>query len=162
PALRSRKALRDHQGQALANVITGFKVADRGKLIMACGTGKTFTSLKIAEKSAGHGGFVLLLVPSLALLSQSLTEWTQESEILLHSFAVCSDSDVGKKRSRDDDTVQTFMHELRYPATTDAKRFALEVARRHDDRHMSVVFATYHSIDVISRAQAKYGLPDFD
>ena len=116
----------------------------------------------IAEKLAGRGGFVLFLVPSLALMSQSITEWTQESGTPLHSFAVCSDSDVGKKRGKDDDAVQTFMHELRYPATTDAKRLALETAKRHDDRHMSVVFATYHSIDVISRAQAKHGLPDFD
>ncbi len=162
PVLRKRKALLGHQERALAEVVQGLKTADRGKLIMACGTGKTFTSLKIAEKMAGRGGFVLFLVPSLALLSQSLTEWTQESETPLHSFAVCSDSDVGKKRSKDDDTVQTFMHELRYPATTDAKRLGLEVATRHDRRHMSVVFATYHSIDVISRAQNKYDLPNFD
>lgn len=162
PAMRSRKTPREHQKQAFTNVVAGLKVADRGKLIMACGTGKTFTSLMIAEKLAGRGGFVLFLVPSLALLSQSLTEWTQESGTPLHSFAVCSDSDVGKKRKKDDDTVQTFMHELRYPATTDAKRLAFEVQKRHDGRNMSVVFATYHSIDVISKAQAKYGLPDFD
>jgi predicted helicase len=64
---------------------------------MACGTGKTFTSLKIAESLAGAGKRVLFLVPSLPLLSQTLTEWTQESAIL-HGFAVCSDGDVGKKR----------------------------------------------------------------
>ncbi len=93
---------------------------------MACGTGKTFASLKIAEKLAGKGKRVLFLVPSLALLSQSLTEWTQESGTPLHSFAVCSESDVGKKRKRDDDIVQTFMHELRYPATTDPARLAEE------------------------------------
>ncbi len=88
---------------------------------MACGTGKTFTSLKIAESLAGPGKRVLFLVPSLALLSQALTEWTQESATLLHSFAVCSDSDVGKKRKKDDDSVQTFTHELRYPATTEPR-----------------------------------------
>lgn len=162
PVLRARKAPRDHQKQAFANVISGLKAADRGKLIMACGTGKTYTSLMIAEKLAGRDGFVLFLVPSLALLSQSLTEWTQESGVPLHSFAVCSDSDVGKKRGKDDDTVQTFMHELRYPATTDSKRLAQEVQKRHDARHMSVVFATYHSIDVISEAQHKHGLANFD
>src|SRR3954466_12940229 len=113
--------------------------------IMACGTGKTFTSLKIAEAQAGMGRRVLFLVPSLSLLSQTLTEWTQESTISLHSFAVCSDSDVGKKRKKEDDTVQTFMHELQYPATTDAKRLAEEMKQRHDKKHMSVVYATYHS-----------------
>ena len=67
---------------------------------MACGTGKTFTSLKIAEKLAGKNKRVLFLVPSLSLLSQTLTEWTQESATPLNSFAVCSDSDVGKKRKK--------------------------------------------------------------
>jgi predicted helicase len=160
--LKPKKSLRDHQKTALASVEAGFKQADRGKLIMACGTGKTFTSLKIAEKVAGKGKRVLFLVPSLALLSQSLTEWTQESDIPLHSFAVCSDSDVGKKRKVDEDIVQTFVHELRYPATTDSKKLAAEMTKRHDSEHMSVVFSTYHSIAVISDAQKQHGLEDFD
>jgi predicted helicase len=143
-------------------VKAGLVANDRGKLIMACGTGKTFTSLKIAEEIAGKGKRVLFLVPSLSLLSQTLTEWTQESATPLHSFAVCSDSDVGKKRKKDDDAVQTFVHELRYPATTDAKRLAKEMKKAHDASHMSVVFATYHSIDVVHRAQHEHGLPAFD
>ncbi|WP_150112520.1 DEAD/DEAH box helicase family protein, partial [Ferrovum myxofaciens] len=84
----------------LRAVQQGLADADRGKLIMACGTGKTFTSLKIAEVLAGRGKQVLFLVPSLSLLSQSLTEWTQESDLPLHSFAVCSDSDVGKTKRK--------------------------------------------------------------
>lgn len=160
--LKSKKILRTHQKSALDAIVEGFKTAERGKLIMACGTGKTFTSLKIAEKLAGAGGRVLFLVPSLSLLSQTLTEWTQESEIPLHSFAVCSDSDVGKKRKVDDDVVQTFTHELRYPATTAPNRLASEMAKRHDAQHMSVVFSTYHSIDVISQAQKQFDLNDFD
>lgn len=70
--LKPKKSLRPHQVSAVDNVITGLTKADRGKLIMACGTGKTFTSLKIAERVADSGGRVLFLVPSLALLSQSL------------------------------------------------------------------------------------------
>jgi predicted helicase len=162
PALKAKKSLRDHQKTAVEAVLAGLRTADRGKLIMACGTGKTFTSLKIAEALAGEGKRVLFLVPSLALLSQSLTEWTQESSIPLHSFAVCSDSDVGKKRTKDDDTVQTFTHELRYPATTEPRRLAAEMKMRHDNEHISVVFATYHSIDVISQAQKGHGLGGFD
>jgi predicted helicase len=162
PVLKPKKQLREHQQTALSSVIEGFKTADRGKLIMACGTGKTFTSLKIAETFAGQGKRVLFLVPSLSLLSQTLTEWTQESTTPLHSFAVCSDSDVGKKRKKDEETVQTFMHELRYPATTDALRLATEMQKRHDAHHMSVVFSTYHSIDVISKAQKQFNLADFD
>ncbi len=163
--LKPKKTLRDHQKSALLGVEAGLSKADRGKLIMACGTGKTFTSLKIAEKLAGKGKRVLFLVPSLSLLSQTLTEWTQESSVPLHSFAVCSDSDVGKKRQKnkqDEDRVEIMTHELRYPATTNADRLALEVANRSDDAHMSVIFSTYQSIDVISRAQKECGMKDFD
>ena len=119
PVLKVKKQLRPHQQQAMDGTLTGLQTADRGKLIMACGTGKTFTSLKIAEALAGKGKRVLFLVPSLSLLSQTLTECTHESASPLHSFAVCSDSDVGKKRQKEDDSVQTFTHELRYPARTD-------------------------------------------
>lgn len=160
--LRPKKALREHQQLALNATAEGLQNADRGKLIMACGTGKTFTSLKIAETLFGPGKRILFLVPSLSLLSQSLTEWTQESQTPLHSFAVCSDSDVGKKRKADDDIVQTFTHELRYPATTEPRRLAQEMEKRHDAHHMSVVFSTYHSIDTISRAQHEFGLANFD
>ena len=162
--LKPRKTLRQHQENALKAVTAGLQTAERGKLIMACGTGKTFTSLKIAEAMAGKGGRVLFLVPSLSLLSQTLTEWTQESETPLHNFAVCSDAEVGKKRRKgsDDDAVQTQLHELRYPATTRADRLAAEVAKRHDAGHMSVVYSTYHSIEVIADAQAQHGLPPFD
>ena len=162
PALKPKKELREHQQSALKAVREGLAKANRGKMIMACGTGKTFTSLKVAEAIAGKGGRVLFLVPSLSLLSQTLTEWTQESAIPLHSFAVCSDSDVGKKRKKEDDAVQTFTHELRYPATTEPARLATEMAKRHDGQHMSVVFSTYHSIDVISQAQHDHNLADFD
>lgn len=162
-ALKAKKSLRPHQESALKAVTAGLKDADRGKMIMACGTGKTFTSLKIAEAMAGKGKRVLFLVPSLSLLQQTLTEWTQESAIPLHSFAVCSDSDVGKKKGRkEDDAVQTLAHELRYPATTDAKALAKGIAVRNDGEHMTVVFSTYHSIEVIHDAQHQHGLGDFD
>lgn len=162
PVLKPKKSLRQHQQTALDMTLKGFERESRGKLIMACGTGKTFTSLKIAEAYAGAGKRVLFLVPSLSLLSQTLTEWTQESTTPLHSFAVCSDSDVGKHRKKDDDVVQTFTHELRYPATTDPARLAKEMKARQSDTHMGVVFSTYHSIDTISKAQKEHGLPAFD
>ncbi|MCB1156791.1 MAG: DEAD/DEAH box helicase [Leptospiraceae bacterium] len=162
PVLKEKKKLRNHQKLAVNSVIEGLKTSDRGKLIMACGTGKTFTSLKIAEKEAGKGKWVLFLVPSLALLSQTLTEWTQESEVPLHSFAVCSDSEIGKKRKKNEELVETFSHELRYPANTNPDRLAFEMKKRHDSEHMSVVFSTYHSIDVIHEAQRKHKLGEFD
>lgn len=163
PALKPKFEIRRHQTTTINKVLLGLKDADRGKLIMACGTGKTFTSLKIAEEVAGEGKRVLFLVPSLALLSQTLTEWTQQSRTPLHSFAVCSDAEVGKKRRKsNEDVVQTFVHELRYPATTDPERLAAEMKKRHDARHMSVVFSTYHSIQVVSEAQHLHKLPRFD
>jgi predicted helicase len=158
---KETKELRDYQKTAVADVIDGLSHADRGKLIMACGTGKTFTSLRLAEKMAGAGGRVLFLVPSLSLMSQTLTEWTQETATPIHSFAVCSDSEVGKSRDKDDDYAM-LVHELQYPATTNPKALAHEVTKRHDDKHMSVVFSTYHSIDVISQAQKLHALADFD
>lgn len=162
PVLREKKTPREHQVTAIHNVQAGFKTHERGRLIMACGTGKTFTSLKIAEQQVGKGGLVLFLVPSLSLLSQTLTEWTQESHVPLHSFAVCSDSDVGKKKASDDDEIKVKIHELRYPATTSAERLTKEYLKRHDNSHMTVVFSTYHSIKVISDAQKEFGFPEFD
>ena len=162
PVLKAQKSLRDHQQTALNAVVKGLASAERGKLIMACGTGKTFTSLKIAESMAGKGKVVLFLVPSLSLLSQTLTEWTQESQTPLHSFAVCSDSEVGKKRNIEDDQIQATASDLQYPATTNAKSLGQAFAVRHDSEHMSVVYATYHSIAVLHDAQEQFGLPAFD
>ena len=76
-------------------------------MIMACGTGKTFTSLKVAEAMLPSGGLVLFLVPSIALLSQTLREWTAECSMQLRSFAVCSDTKVGKNKGESDD-IQSF------------------------------------------------------
>ncbi|MCL2624578.1 MAG: DEAD/DEAH box helicase family protein, partial [Planctomycetaceae bacterium] len=155
--LKPKKELREHQITAVNSVIDGFKTYDRGKLIMACGTGKTFTSFKIAEQLAGKGGHVLFLVPSLSLLSQTLREWTAESTTPLHCYAVCSDVKIGKH----DDAEPTTPDDLAIPATTDGKSLAKSFAlsKRHDQ--MTVVFSTYQSIDAISKAQ-KYGVPEFD
>ena len=157
---KEKKKLRPHQETALRQVKSGLATADRGKLIMACGTGKTFTALKIAEEMAGKGKNVLFFVPSLALLSQTLTEWTQESDTPLHSFAVCSDNDVGKLKNSDD-LIQTQIHELQYPATTNASGLMRAVKCKKAENAMTVIFSTYHSIDVIHQAQ-KMGLPEFD
>ncbi len=162
PVLKERMALRPHQKEALKRVCDGLVHTDRGKMIMACGTGKTLTSLKIAEQVAGAGRRVLFMVPSLALLSQTLTEWTQQKSIHMHSFAVCSDRHVGKKRKQAEDRVEMFVHELRYPATTTPSSLAAEMVKRHDDAHMSVVFSTYHSIEVLHQAQSEHGLAAFD
>lgn len=158
--LKAKKALREHQNAALDAVKKSLAEADRGKLIMACGTGKTFTALKIAEDMAGNGKQVLFLMPSLSLMSQAITEWTIESATPLRSFAVCSDNQVGKRRNSDD-LGDINIHDLAYPATTDAKKLAAKVAHPHNGE-MTVIFSTYQSIQVISGAQKQYGLPEFD
>src|SRR4051794_8193179 len=101
--LKDRKQLRPHQRLALEKVHEGFAACDRGRLIMACGTGKTFTSLKIAEDLVQPGGTVLFLVPSISLLSQTLREWSIESETPLRPLAVCSDTKVGKRTQAQSD-----------------------------------------------------------
>lgn len=164
PAMKAKKQLRPHQTPALDAVRKGLSTADRGKLIMACGTGKTFTSLRIAEAVAGRGKTVLFLVPSLALLSQTLDEWTQDTLIDLRCFAVCSDSDVGKKNH--DDNVVVGISDLKYPATTNAKSLVNafnqpDIFASDEQPHMNVVFSTYHSVEVIHQAQA-LGFPAFD
>ncbi|MGP9647592.1 DEAD/DEAH box helicase [Halomonas sp. AOP42-C2-23] len=164
PVLKAQKQLREHQITALNSTIKGLNAADRGKLIMACGTGKTFTSLKIAEALAGKGKRVLFLVPSLSLLGQSLTEWTQESAVPLKSFAVCSDSDVGKRQGKNDDRVIAGISDLQYPATTNAASLQKHMGDHHSDDAMTVVFSTYHSIGVMNEAQTTgtKPIPAFD
>jgi predicted helicase len=158
--LQPKKRLHEHQTQAVAAVERGFAEGDRGKLIMACGTGKTFTALKIAEKLAGRGRRVLVLVPSLALIAQTVREWTKDTETELRSFAVCSDTQVGKRRKDNEDVAEISVHELDFPATTKPERLAQHAGRDDADR-MTVVFATYQSIPVITAAQER-GLQAFD
>lgn len=161
---REQFRLREHQKIALDKVIEGLKEADRGQLIMACGTGKTFTSLRIAEAIAvgnvlsnDSSGKVLFLVPSISLLSQTLREWTTEAKAPIHSFVVCSDSKVGKKSESED--IST--HDLAFPATTDSKKLAQQVKDFVNTGQPLVIFSTYQSIQVVAEAQDK-GLPEFD
>lgn len=154
-----QKALRPHQERALADVRKGFAEHARGKLIMACGTGKTFTSLKIAESLVGAGGSVLFLVPSIQLLSQSLREWMANSEVEIRPFAVCSDVRVGRRVNSDDADMSII--DLTEPATTNAALLVERLSVGEATDRMTVVFSTYQSIEVITQAQA-LGAPDFD
>ncbi|MDI6023156.1 DEAD/DEAH box helicase family protein [Leucobacter sp. UT-8R-CII-1-4] len=160
PGSLSKKAHKtpfDYQETAISNVVEGFGEHDRGKLIMACGTGKTFTSLRLAEKTVPLGGTVLFLVPSIALLSQTLKEWTIQAEVPLRSFAVCSDVSVGKRRTEEDIPVR----DLAFPATTNANALITQFNQGDASNKLTVVFSTYQSLAVISKAQG-LGLPEFD
>lgn len=156
-----RKQPRPHQAQAIDRVAAGLAAkGSRGKLLMACGTGKTLTALRIAEKIAGPGKRVLYLVPSLALMAQTVREWCADAEVPLRAFAVCSDSQVGKRRRRDDDLIDMDALDLAFPATTSAEKLAGRASVAAPEA-MIVLFATYQSSKVIQEAQA-LGLPEFD
>ena len=154
------RELRPHQQTACQKVVTGLESANRGKLIMACGTGKTLTGLRIAEAVAGHRGLVLVLLPSLALMSQTIRAWCEDARSDLRAFAVCSDSQVGKKRGNAD-TADIETTDLQIPATTNAARLAIALDAEENDT-LRVVFATYQSISVIEQVQRDYGIPAFD
>lgn len=157
-ALHEKKQPRPHQATAIDKVTAGFGETDRGRLIMACGTGKTFTSLRLAERNVGAGGAVLFLVPSISLLSQTVREWVSEAEIPISPLAVCSDAKSTKRSANDEDISAV---DLALPATTDVDvlRARLDAAAA-DTSSMTVVFSTYQSIDVVARAQQ--GRPAFD
>ncbi len=152
--LRPRKTLQDHQNEAILSAVQGFKKMDRGKLIMACGTGKTFTSLRLMERITPTSGLVLFLAPSISLISQSLREWTAEALKPIHAFVVCSDTKVGKEEE------DIPLHDLAYPATTNAEKLVQASTLLTKDR-ITVIFSTYQSIQVIAEAQ-KLNLGEFD
>ena len=133
----------------------------RGKLLMACGTGKTLVGLRIAERIAGEGGRILVLMPSLALLSQTLRAWLDDATVPIRAFAVCSDNQTGRPRRSADDTADMDVLDLAYPATTDAVALASRALPEAPDA-MTVVFATYQSSGIVSEAQLDHGLPAFD
>ena len=160
-----KKTLRPHQEKALEKATSGLsEPGSRGKMIMACGTGKTLTSLRVAEKIAGPGHRVLYMVPSLSLMAQTVREWAQDKEIPIRAFAVCSDSQVGKRRIRQDDLADIDALDLVFPATTDPEKLAekTQVVAADAPEAMIVVFATYQSSPVIEKAQKDCGLPAFD
>lgn len=160
------KKLRDYQKEAISNALAYFKDRSRGKLIMAPGTGKTFTSLKIAEalmNESGGGTYnVLYLVPSIQLLSQTLFNWNSDKsdDLSMISFSVVSDRKATKKKSGEDDLSAK---DIGFPATTNVDEFMANYAniKKQSQKTMTVVFSTYQSIDVISKAQ-KQGYPEFD
>jgi predicted helicase len=154
---KPHKSLRPHQELALQKVSAGLEVADRGKMIMACGTGKTFTSLRIAEHLVARGGSVLFLVPSISLLSQALREWAVDAAVPLRTYAVCSDVRVGKRTKSED----IGSYDLAFPATTNAVKLCEQMATTRDADAITIVFSTYQSIQAISDAQG-LGMADFD
>lgn len=154
-----KKSLRPHQKEALDLTHEYFQGADRGKLIMACGTGKTFNSLRIAERETDGKGFVLFLVPSISLLGQTLRAWSADANEPINAVCICSDPKVSKKRIQNEDTDLTSVIDLALPASTNVNDIVRQFRLIHDSpskqEGMTVVFSTYQSIDVIAEAQER-------
>lgn len=146
---------RPAQEEAIRHCVEGLAEHNRGRLIMACGTGKTFTALRIAEEMISDGGCLLFLAPSIALVSQARAEWLQQTGRVLNTTVVCSDSTAS--RGRED----TPISELVCPVTTDAERIAKQM-RGAPTGATVVVFCTYQSLSCVIEAQAEHNAPTFD
>ncbi len=145
-----------YQNEAVRKVVADFEKHDRGKLILPCGTGKSVVALWIAEKTAGRGGRVLYLVPSIALMGQTMREWArQRHPNIPHRYiGICSDTRTGRNDEDAD------MAELAIPVTTDPERIVEQLSLEASNR-MTVVFCTYQSLGLVAQAQEE-GAPDFD
>ena len=165
-ARTAKKTLLPHQKDALDKTHEYFKTADRGKLIMACGTGKTFNSLRIAEHETKGKGTILFLVPSIALLGQALREWSADANEPINAICICSDPEVSKTKNKDNDTDTFSIVDLALPASTDPEKILRQFeGAKAKKSGMTVVFSTYQSIDVIAKAQKvllKNGFKEFD
>ena len=163
----SKKRLRPHQKLALEKAHKHFKTADRGKLIMACGTGKTFNTLRIAEHETKGKGLILFLVPSIALLGQILREWSADAKEQINAVCICSDPEVSKSRKKKEDKDSFSIVDLALPASTNVTDIISQIKpmRTNKSPGMTVVFSTYQSIEVVARAQKellKEGLGEFN
>lgn len=155
-ARKEKKTPRHHQKVAVDRTIDYFaQGGERGKLIMACGTGKTFTSLRIAEDQTKEDGVVLFLVPSIALLGQTLREWTADAREPINAIAICSDREITKDKKKNEDTETFSVVDLTVPASTNVKDIVkqFEYFEMTNKKGLTVVFSTYQSIDVVSKAQ---------
>ena len=150
-ALLEGKTMRPHQIEALTKAHEYFKNHDRGKMIMACGTGKTYTSLKIVENETKGKGLVLYMVPSIALLSQGLESWAEDSQYKLKPVCICSDASASQYADDDENNLL----DMSFPASTNVDTIVKQLKFYQDNGDFIVVFSTYQSIDVVSKAQAK-------
>ena len=158
---RPRHTPKPFQTDAVSSILEDLEENDRGRLVMPCGTGKSVVSLWIAERFAGGGGRVLYLVPSIALMNQTMREWAaqRDPDIPHRYIGVCSDTRAGHTAE------DAPLAELAMPVTTDPQRIVSQLAVS-DSAAMTVVFCTYQSLSLIADAQAEGGLigtaPEFD
>ncbi len=147
------KQPRPHQLIAMSKAYEYFVTQghDRGKLIMACGTGKTYTALKIMEQMTTQDSFVLFMVPSIALLGQTLNAWMADKVDDMRAICVCSDPKVTREM-KDADDEDASVVDLAVPATTDTRQILRQLKKYDKEQNRTVIFSTYQSIDVVKEA----------
>jgi len=152
------KQPRPHQLTAMSRAYEYFveQRNERGKLIMACGTGKTYTSLKIMEQMTDKNAFVLFLVPSIALLGQTLNAWMADKQDEMRAVCVCSDAKASRKMV-DADEEDASVIDLAVPATTNTNSILRQLRQYGNEDCRTVIFSTYQSIDVVKEAIDQYG-----
>ncbi|WRB38084.1 DEAD/DEAH box helicase [Helicobacter pylori] len=157
--LCDKKKPRPHQTEAIKATKEYFSDPKnaRGKLIMACGTGKTYTSLKIME--ALEPKITLFLAPSIALLSQTFREYAQEKSEPFYASIVCSDDKVGKSKDEDNDDINFSELPLKPSTRLEDILSVYEKAQKENKRF--IIFSTYQSALRIKEAQ-EAGLNEID
>ncbi|WRA07992.1 DEAD/DEAH box helicase [Helicobacter pylori] len=157
--LCDKKKPRPHQTEAINATKEYFSDPKnaRGKLIMACGTGKTYTSLKIME--ALDPKIMLFLAPSIALLSQTFREYAQEKSEPFYASIVCSDDKVGKSKNEDNDDIK--FSELPIKASTRLEDILSVRKKAQKENKRFIIFSTYQSALRIKEAQ-EAGLGEID
>jgi superfamily II DNA or RNA helicase len=144
---------RDDQATAIDKITHVLATQDRATTVMACGSGKTLVALWVAERQAAEYGAknVLVLVPSLALMKQTLHQWAAQTSIQEFAYiCICSDKTV---QDPNDDAIILKPSDLDFPVSTDCAD--VEAFFNHTYTGTRFVFATYQS----AREVAK-GLPD--
>lgn len=143
----------EHQLRAISAAVAHYKDNDRGKLVMACGTGKTYTSLQIAETMLDHKGLVLFLVPSISLLGQALNAWYSDATETIKAVCICSDNKAQKKITKEFDEIEDSAVDLALPSSTNPISIARQLLTYKNHNGLVVVFSTYQSIKAVSDAQ---------
>ncbi|RVZ05551.1 DEAD/DEAH box helicase [Helicobacter pylori] len=149
--LCDKKRPRPHQTEAINATKEYFSDPKnaRGKLIMACGTGKTYTSLKIMETLDPK--ITLFLAPSIALLSQTFREYAQEKSEPFYASIVCSDDKVGQSKNEDNDDIK--FSELPIKPSTRLEDILSTYEKAQKENKRFIIFSTYQSALRIKEAQ---------
>ncbi|GAA9738817.1 DEAD/DEAH box helicase family protein [Helicobacter pylori] len=157
--LCDKKSPRSHQIEAINATKEYFSSPKnaRGKLIMACGTGKTYTSLKIMESLDPK--ITLFLAPSIALLSQTFREYAQEKSDPFYASIVCSDDKVGQSKNEDNDDIKFSELPIKPSTRLEDILSVCELAQKENKRF--IIFSTYQSALRIKEAQ-EVGLSEID